>query len=229
MTDAFKTTGFIRTVIKLLEERRFDISGGLETNYQPLEGYFNNYAQAALVELKKNTDESMTKCGELARKAFAVGRDLELPEDEDLRSYHVLHMSVLACCGDCWPELRGWYATNKRIASTPEFSLKTPSMQLFSRLFDWWVCLFKTTSRQDLQELIELAGLLDIECRNVVFRFWAKGTQELCNRIMSDTGNDDTLMDETFMLAINASDGQLRTILIWLYALSNQIVMVLKE
>jgi len=55
-------------------------------------------------------------------------RLFDLPEQEEERIFHILHLSALAYCGDRWSDLRRWYNENEQIIHVPSCPRMLPGI-----------------------------------------------------------------------------------------------------
>ena len=146
--------------------------------------------------------ELREQCAAGAWRAFELRRLFSLPEKEEERIFHVLHLSALAYCGDRWSDLRRWYNENENIIHVPSVSDASWDRRLLYRLFDCWIRLFRKSRWDDLDRIREIIaglradqktyelGILNLDngsiagsqamaLRLIALYNWAKGTELL--------------------------------------------------
>ncbi len=190
------------------------------------------------------------KCASGAYRAFEIRRIFNIPEGNEEKIYHILHLSALAYCGDRWSDLRRWYNDNREAIhlSLPE----NPAWdhRVLYRLFDCWIRLFRKDGWDDIDQINQIiadlredqasfeAGVLNSGSKTrdqfMAFRLiglyhWAKGTELLSNYMIHGRPLDiSTLLDKHFETAIESaklgSDAQLEILLRWLHTTSRQMV-----
>jgi replicative superfamily II helicase len=197
-----------------------------------------------------NAKELQIKCASGAYRAFEIRRIFKIPENNEERIYHILHLSALAYCGDRWSDLRRWYNENSESIQLPPVENAAWNYRLLYRLFDCWVRLLRKEGWDDIDRINQIisdlredqntyeSGVLDsdsdAENRFMAFRLlgmyhWAKGTELLAEYIMHGRPVDiSTRLDKHFETAIESaksgSDAQLEILLRWLHATSRQMV-----
>jgi len=90
-----------------------------------------------------------------SRRAFEIYRVLENPKNDDLKFiFHLLHLSALAYCGDCWTDLKHIYDDySDKIDNLSPDKITEWDQRILFNLFDCWVSLFKKNSWQDLTNI----------------------------------------------------------------------------
>jgi replicative superfamily II helicase len=185
-------------------------------------------------------------------RAFEIYRVLEIPENDDLKFiFHLLHLSALAYCGDCWTNLKHIYddCAGKIDSLLPDRVTDWDQRILF-RLFDCWVSLFRKNSWQDLTNITTSISKLRDEqtqyeddylktdsnnenqakaMRLMSLYHWAKASELLSLYMLQGEPADiKPQLDRHFDLAIKISadggDAQLEILLRWLYASAEQMV-----
>jgi hypothetical protein len=96
------------------------------------------------------------QCAAGAWRAFEIRRLLDLPERDDDRVFHILHLSALAYCGDRWSDLRRWYNENQQVIQVPSVANSPWDDRLLYRLFECWVRLFRKRRWDDLDRIREI-------------------------------------------------------------------------
>src|SRR5262249_17958422 len=156
---------------------------------------------------------------------FELRRLFDLPDSDEERIYHVLHLSALAYCGDRWSDLRRWYSENSAAVEIPSVANAAWHFRLLYRLFECWVRLFRKSGWDDLDRIrgiiIGLRGdqkdyeqqVLNTSSgmnnRAMAFRLlslyhWARGTELLSQYMLNGEPADiATLVDKHFE---NATD-----------------------
>ena len=104
--------------------------------------------------------ELREQCAAGAWRVFELRRLFRLPEKEEERILHILHLSALAYCGDRWSDLRRWYNENEDIIHVPSVAEATWDQRLLYRLFECWIRLLRKKRWDDLDRIREIiAGL----------------------------------------------------------------------
>jgi hypothetical protein len=195
-------------------------------------------------------NELREQCAAGAWRAFELTRLFGLPENEEERIFHILHLSALAYCGDRWSDLRRWYNENEDIVHVPSVSEASWDRRLLYRLFDCWIRLFRKRRWDDLDRIREIiaglradqktyeSGVLDnvsnaenqaMALRLIALYNWAKGTELLAVYMLQGgpTGIGP-LLDKYFEAGVGAAaascDAQIEVLLRWLHATSRQMV-----
>jgi|LGVF01.1.fsa_nt_gb replicative superfamily II helicase len=187
-----------------------------------------------------------------SRRAFEIYRVLEIPENDELKFiFHLLHLSALAYCGDCWTDLKHIYedCSGKIDNLSPDRMTEWDQRILF-RLFDCWVSLFRKNSWQDLTNITTAISVLRDEqaqyeddylkidsnnenqakaMRLMSLYHWAKASELLSVYMLQGEPADiKSQLDRHFDLAIKisteAGDAQLEILLRWLHASAEQMV-----
>lgn len=183
-------------------------------------------------------------------RAFGLLRVKPCPEPTRERLMHVFEVSALACCGERWSELRGWYRENEQIVQVPEVDGVPWDRRLLYRIFDCWVRMFRKDSPRDLAAIQQVIAdlradqkeheskLLETTERDrdqaVAFRvvalyYWAKAT-ELMSVYLTQGDPPGTLrnLDKHFGQGVAAAeasrDTQFEMVLRWLHAAAKAIV-----
>jgi len=190
------------------------------------------------------------QCAAGAYRAFEIRRLFSLPDKDEERVLHILHLSSLAYCGDRWSDLRRWYNENDNIFNIPSVSDADWNHRLLYRIFDCWVRLFRKRGWDDLDRVREIiAGLREDQkiyessvlknssaeedrataLRLIALYHWAKGTELLAKYMLQgEPIGIIALLDKHFESAIDAAtagaDVQLEVLMRWLHATSRQMV-----
>ncbi len=196
------------------------------------------------------TEELRQQCASGAYRAFEICRLFDIPEQNEEKIYHILHLSALAYCGDRWSDLRRWYNEHEDNIRCPPLEGTDWNYRILYRLFDCWIRLFRKSGWEDIDAISQIVANLrdeqsafeadvlnsgsNTEDRCMAFRLigmyhWAKATELLSQYIMQGVPLDiSTLLDKHFETAIESanagSDAQLEVLLRWLYATSRQMV-----
>ncbi|MBA3009628.1 MAG: DEAD/DEAH box helicase [Desulfobacula sp.] len=187
-----------------------------------------------------------------SHRAFEIYRVLETPENDDLKFiFHLLHLSALAYCGDCWTDLKHIYDDYSGVIDkfSPDLMVEWDQRILF-RLFDCWVSLFRKNSWQELTNITTAISILREEqaqyekdylktdsnnenktkaMRLMSLYHWAKASELLSLYMLQGEPADiKSQLDRHFSLAIKISadggDAQLEILLRWLHASAEQMV-----
>ena len=187
-----------------------------------------------------------------SRRAFEIYRVLERPENDELKFiFHLLHLSALAYCGDCWTDLKHIYDDcSEKIDNLSPDQITDWDQRILFRLFDCWVSLFRKNSWQDLTNITTAISKLRDEqaqyeddylktdsnnenqakaMRLMSLYHWAKATELLSLYVLQGEPADiKPQLDRHFKLAIRISadggDAQLEILLRWLHASAEQMV-----
>lgn len=187
-----------------------------------------------------------------SRRAFEIYRVLELPENDELKFiFHLLHLSALAYCGDCWTDLKHIYDDySGKIDNLSSDKIAEWDQRILFNLFDCWVSLFKKNSWQDLTNITKAITVLRDEqdqyendylmtdsnnesqaksMRLMSLYHWAKATELLSlYTLQGEPADIKSQLDRHFKLAIkisgDAGDAQLEILLRWLHASAEQMV-----
>ena len=121
-----------------------------QSDYELLDRVSMAYEMAAIEGLNdflsttSSSNELREQCASGAYQAFEIRRLLKLPEADELKIFHILHLSALAYCGDRWTDLRRWYNDeNDQIFQIPFVADAPWDGRLLNRLFKCWVRLFR--------------------------------------------------------------------------------------
>ncbi len=190
------------------------------------------------------------QCAAGAWRTFEIRRLFDLPDKEDERIFHILHLSALAYCGDRWSDLRRWYNENQQLIQVPSSADVAWQLRLLYRLFECWIRLFRKRRWDDLDRIREIitglredqktyeSSALDsgsnandraMALRLISLYHWTKGTELLAKYMLQgEPAGISALLDKHFESAINAAtasaDAKLEVLLRWLHATSRQMV-----
>ena len=197
-----------------------------------------------------DAQEQREQCAAGAYRAFELRRLFSLPDTDEQRVLHILHLSALAYCGDRWSDLRRWFNENDQVFQIPSVADADWHYRLLYRLFECWVRLFRKKRWDDLDRIREIiAGLREdqntyesevlngssnADDRAMAFRLialyhWAKGTELLAKYMLQgEPVGIIALLDKHFESAIDAAiagaDAQLEVLMRWLHASARQMV-----
>ena len=190
------------------------------------------------------------QCAAGAWRAFELRRLFRLPEKEEERIFHILHLSALAYCGDRWSDLRRWYNEHEDIIHVPSVADATWDRRLLYRLFECWLRLFRKRRWDDLDRIREIiAGLREdqktyesgvlnngsnaedqsMALRLIALYHWVKGTELLAKYMLQGEPADiNALLDKHLEAGVGAAvasgDAQIDMLLRWLHVISRQMV-----
>lgn len=187
-----------------------------------------------------------------SRRAFEIYRVLEIPENDELKFiFHLLHLSALAYCGDCWTDLKHIYDDwSGKIDNLSPDRMTEWDQRILFYLFDCWVSLFRKNSWQDLTNITTAISKLRDEqtqyeddylktdsnnknkakaMRLMSLYHWAKASELLSLYVLQGEPADiKPQLYKHFKLAIKISadggDAQLEILLRWLHASAEQMV-----
>ena len=197
-----------------------------------------------------DAQELREQCAAGAYRAFELRRLFSLPDTDEQRVLHILHLSALAYCGDRWSDLRRWYNENDHVFQIPSVADANWHYRLLYRLFECWVRLFRKKRWDDLDRIREIiAGLREdqntyesemlnvssnaddraMALRLIALYHWAKGTELLAKYMLQgEPVGIAALLDKHFESAIDAAtagaDAQLEVLMRWLHASAHQMV-----
>ena len=196
-------------------------------------------------------NEIREQCAAGAYQAFELRRLFDVPDIDEKRIFHILHLSSLAYCGDRWTDLRRWYNENEQILEVPSVVNAHWDGRLLNRLFDCWVRLFRKNRWDDLNHICKIiaglredqkqyeAGVLNessnAENRAMALRLislyhWAKATEIQAKYILQgEPSGVAALLNKHFESAIAAAagcaDSQLEILLRWLQVAGRQMAI----
>ncbi|MFX0197384.1 MAG: DEAD/DEAH box helicase [Candidatus Hodarchaeota archaeon] len=205
---------------------------------------------SAVLNIASDDNELRGQCAAGAWRAFELRRLFDLPEQEEERIFHILHLSTLAYCGDRWSDLRRWYNENEQVIHVPSVADVAWDRRLLYRLFECWIRLFRKKRWDDIDRIREIiAGLREdqktyesgvltsgsnaedriMALRLISLYHWAKGSELLAKyMLMGEPTDISSQLDKHFESGINAatasSDAQLEILLRWLHVASRQMV-----
>ncbi|HJH30113.1 MAG TPA: DEAD/DEAH box helicase [Methanosarcinaceae archaeon] len=187
-----------------------------------------------------------------SRRAFEIYRVLEFPENDELKFiFHLLHLSALAYCGDCWTDLKHIYDDySDKIDNLLPDKITEWDQRILFNLFDCWVSLFRKNSWQDLTNITTAITVLRDEqdqyendylktdsnnesqaksMRLMSLYHWAKATELLSlYTLQGEPADIKSQLDRHFKLAVkisgDAGDAQLEILLRWMHASAEQMV-----
>lgn len=185
-----------------------------------------------------------------AHRAFSLYRALELPQEEEPRLFHVLHIAGLAYCGDRWTDLRRWFDEQHQAIQVPSVAEVSWDKRLLYRLFDCWLRLLRKNRWDDLDQISEiilglrsdqaqyekelLESAQGFEAQSLALRLvalyhWAKATERLATYMLQgEPPAIDAELDQHFEAALKAAgaskDPQLEVVLRWLHVTSRKMV-----
>lgn len=185
-----------------------------------------------------------------AYRAFGFFRVLPIPNDNEARLFHVLHVAGLAYCGDRWTDLRRWFEEQSNALDVPSVAGASWDKRLLYRIFDCWLRLLRKNRWDDLEQISEIVlglrsdqanherALLEqtqgaeaqsIAMRLVALYHWAKATERLAvYMLQGEPVAIDAQLDQHFEAAQKAAqaskDPQLEMILRWLHITSRKMV-----
>lgn len=197
-----------------------------------------------------DAQEQREQCAAGAYRTFELRRLFSLPDTDEQRVLHILHLSALAYCGDRWSDLRRWYNENEHVFQIPSVADANWHYRLLYRLFECWVRLFRKKRWDDLDRIREIiAGLREdqntyesevlngssnagdraMALRLIALYHWAKGTELLAKYMLQgEPVGIAALLDKHFESAIDAAtagaDVQLEVLMRWLHASARQMV-----
>ena len=206
---------------------------------------------ALLHPVANQENQNLRKLAQVgAYRAFDLFRILPVPDDNEARLFHVLHVAGLAYCGDRWTDLRRWFKEQQHTLKIPTVVDVSWDKQLLYRIFDCWLRLLRKNSWYDLDQISEIvAGLRNdqssyekklieqtqgaethsIAMRLVALYHWAKATERLAvYMLQGEPVAVNSQLDQHFEAAQKAArasgDCNLEMILRWLHVTSRNMV-----
>ncbi len=227
-----------------------------QSDYELLDKVSMAYEMAAIEGLNdflnptSSDQELREQCASGAYRAFEIRRLFKLPDTDEQKIFHILHISSLAYCGDRWTDLRRWYNENNHVFQIPSVANAPWDGRLLNRLFECWVRLFRKKRRDDLDRIREIiAGLREdqkqyekevlndssnAENRAMALRLislyhWAKATEiQAKYMLQGEPAGVTSLLNKHFESAIEAAaacaDSKLEILLRWLHIAGRQMV-----
>lgn len=227
-----------------------------QSDYELLDRVSMAYEMAAIEGLNdflnptSSDQELREQCASGAYRAFEIRRFLKLPDTDEQKIFHILHLSSLAYCGDRWAGLHHWYNENSHVFQIPSVANAPWDGRLLNRLFECWVQLFTKKHWDDLDRIREIiAGLREeqkqyekevlnnssnAENRAMALRLislyhWAKATEIHAKYMLQgEPAGITSLLDKHFESAIEAAaacaDAKLEILLRWLHVAGHQMV-----
>lgn len=104
--------------------------------------------------------KSRDLCGQCysgAWRAFELRSLLPIPEQDEQRIFHILHLSALAYCGDRWSDLRRWMSDHEEYLEVPSVAGAEWDRRLLIRIFDCWIRMLRKRSWDDINAV---AGII---------------------------------------------------------------------
>lgn len=148
------------------------------------------------------------QCYAGAWRAFELRCLLPVPQQDEQRIFHILHLAALAYCGDRWSDLRRWIIDHEEHLTVPSVADAKWDRRLLFKIFDCWIRLLRKKSWDDLDRVSEIiVGLRKDQSeyeqsflstvdggveRTMAFRLiatyhWAKATELLAVYILQGT------------------------------------------
>ncbi len=190
------------------------------------------------------------QCYAGAWEAFEMRRLMPVPNQDEERIFHVLHLAALAYCGDRWSDLRRWMAENEAVLTVPDIDGAEWDRRLLFRLFDCWVRLLRKRDWGDLSGVSKIVARLredqgeyesrvlqsdegaakrSVALRLIALYHWAKATEMLAVYMMQGTpGGVTEELDKHFeasgRAAAASQDGPLEVLQRWLHVTARRMV-----
>ena len=234
---------------------RFDFTAS-SSDYELLHRASMAYELAAIEGLNAflsptSTDtELREQCAAGAYRAFEIRRLFPVPETDEQKIRHILHLSSLAYCGERKMDLRRWYRERTSTFLAPSVTDAPWDKQLLNRLFECWVSLFRKEGWDDLSEIHKIIIKLredqrqyeaevlnkpdNAENRAMALRLislyhWAKATEiQATYTLQGEPAGVLSMLNQHFESAMKAAtacaDAQLEMLLRWLQVAGHQMI-----
>lgn len=228
--------------------------GDTSENYELLERIAMAYELVAIegmdVLLSPTSEDiqSREQCIAAAHQTFEFSRLLPIPECNEEKIFHILHLSSLAYCGQRNVDLYCWLNANENKLNIQSERNSDLDIKILNNLFHCWIRLFRHQDWKSINEINTIINQLREEQKiyetdffassdNAVNRakafrlislyHWAKAT-EIQSGYMLQGEPIAELLDKHFESAIDAAigstDAQLEILLRWLQAAAHQMV-----
>lgn len=184
-----------------------------------------------------------------AHQAFEFYRLLPIPEGNEKKIFHILHLSALAYCGQRSVDLYRWLNESEDKLNIPSENNSCWDIKILHNLFHCWVRLFRHKDWQSINEINSIVNRLREEqetyeadffadsdntenrakaLRLISLYHWAKATEIQAGYILQgEPVAVAQLLDKHFESAIEAAigstDAQLEILLRWLQAAARQM------
>ncbi|MDO4226072.1 DEAD/DEAH box helicase [Neisseria sp.] len=236
------------------EQIKFNFSF-TSANYDFLERIAMAYELVAIegidVLLSPTSEDSQSReqCIAAAHQTFEFSRLLPIPECNEKKIFHILHLSALAYCGQRNVDLYRWLNENEDKLNIQSERNSDWDIKILHNLFHCWIRLFRHKDWQSVNEINTIVNQLREEQkiyetdffassdnaanRAKAFRLislyhWAKATEiQAGYMLQGEPIAVAQLLDKHFESAIDAAigstDAQLEILLRWLQAAARQM------
>jgi len=109
-------------------------------------------------EISDQGKELREQCYAGAWRAFELRCLLPVPEQDDQRIFHVLHLAALAASSDRWADLQRWMMDHEKHLTIPSIADAKWDHRLLFGIFDCWIRLLQLQkkNRDDLNRIREI-------------------------------------------------------------------------
>jgi len=185
-----------------------------------------------------------------AFRSFDLRQCCIVPEQDEARVFHVLHLAALGFCGDRWPDVRRWIKDHDSETDAPSVAQASWDKRVLFRLFNCWVRLFRKCNWDDVDRVREtVAGLREdqatfekralesaggrdaqaIAYRLISLYHWAKATEVLAiYTLQGEPANVRSELDQHFEKArthaARSGDAPFEVLLRWLHLAAARMV-----
>ena len=185
-----------------------------------------------------------------AFRSFDLRQSCLVPEQDEARVFHVLHLAALGFCGDRWPDVRRWIKDHAAATEAPSVAQASWDKRVLFRLFNCWVRLFRKCNWDDVDRVREtVAGLREdqktfekdalestdgLAAQSVAYRLislyhWAKATEVLAvYTLQGEPANVRSELDQHFEKArthaARSGDAPFEVLLHWLHLAAARMV-----
>ena len=193
--------------------------------------------------------DTREQCIASAHQAFEFYRLLPIPECDEKKIFHILHLSALAYCGQRGVDLYRWLNEKESKLDISSESSSSWDIKILHNLFNCWIRLFRHKDWQSVNEINSIVNQLREEqklyeidfftdsdnaanrakaFRLVSLYHWAKATEIQADYMLQgEPVSIAQLLNKHFESAIDAAiggaDAQLEILLRWLQAAARQM------
>ncbi|WP_386688774.1 DEAD/DEAH box helicase [Lonepinella sp. MS14437] len=203
----------------------------------------------ALLSPTSDDVELRKQCIAATHQAFNFYRLLPIPENNEKRIFHILHLSALAYCGQRSVDLHRWLNENENKLNISSEINSSWDIRILQNLFSCWIRLFRHKDWQSVNEINAIVNQLREEqkkyetdfftnsdnaenrakaLRLISLYHWAKATEiQAGYMLQGEPVGVAQLLNQHFETAIEAAigsaDAQLEILLRWLLAAARQM------
>lgn len=105
---------------------------------------------------EKEAEVLRDQCYAGAWRAFELARLFDIPEQNEERILHILHLAALAYCADRWVDLRRWLTAHEEQITVPIIEGLSWDRRVLFRVYECWIRLFRKRDWNDLHRVLEI-------------------------------------------------------------------------